>query len=91
MYSTAKLRQELALTMQEYARKQGIDIDVLCDTLYQKYEITSRTELSEIQLKKCIKYYRDGIRFEDANHVEVSFQKLLDEHKSREKKEKSST
>lgn len=53
-----KLRQTLAMKIKTYSEKSGYNEDSLVDKfIYQKYNVKSRTELTEQQLKECIDYF----------------------------------
>lgn len=56
-----KLRQQLALVMQEYCEVSTEKMDTLLERLYKLYKVTSRTELTEEQLRTQIESYRYGI------------------------------
>jgi hypothetical protein len=86
MDSTAKLRQELALTMQEYCRHTLSIIDKELIKLYEKYHVSSRSELTEEQLKECIASYRAGIQYDTPNPIEIEYQRMLSQYQAREKK-----
>lgn len=86
-----KLRQSLALTMQEYCRHTQNNPDIVLGKLYEKYHVSSRSELTEEQLHECIASYRAGIQHEEPNPIEIEYQRLLDLHKNREKKWSGST
>lgn len=64
MEKIAKLRQTLAVVMSKYAEKNSLLIWLLCDSIYKKFNVKSRSELSEEQLKECIKYYQDWLNYE---------------------------
>ncbi len=49
--------------MREYSEKFGIDIEILKQDLYKKYEIKSRKELSLENLQKEINIYQICITF----------------------------
>ena len=58
MEHISKLRQVLALTMQEYCRKTNASTQVALLKLNEKYNVTSRADLTEIQLEEAIESYR---------------------------------
>lgn len=58
MEHLAKLRHTLALTMQIYCRHTLSIIDKELIKLYDKYHVSSRSELTEEQLIDCIASYR---------------------------------
>ena len=60
-----KLRQRLAMVMQEYKNKSNIDENKLKESLYTKYNIKSRSELTRDQLEECIRFYQDGILYDN--------------------------
>lgn len=57
-----KLRQQLALVMQEYCEVSGDIMGDLISVMHQKYKVKSRTELTEEQLRDQIESFRYGIR-----------------------------
>lgn len=59
-----KLRQRLAMVMREYKNKSNIDEDKLKESLYTKYNIKSRSELTRDQLEECIRFYQDWIMYD---------------------------
>lgn len=59
-----KLRQKLGAVMGKYAEKHSLIVWLLCQSLYEKYNVTSRSDLTEEQLKECIRYYQDGLNYE---------------------------
>ena len=91
MDSIAKLRQELALTMQEYCRHTRYYPDHVLHKLYEKYNVSSRSELTEEQLHECIKSYRAWIAYEEVNPIESEYQRLLQMYNHKGKKESWST
>ncbi len=56
-----KLRQRLALLMKEYCEKEGYKENEEESRLYARHGITSRTELSEENLRKEIGRYEAGL------------------------------
>lgn len=64
MEKLAKLRQTLAVVMSKYAEKHSLLVWLLCGSIYKKFNVKSRSELSEEQLKECIKYYQDWLNYE---------------------------
>ena len=87
MDSIKKLRQELALTMQEYCRHTRYYPDHVLHKLYEKYNVSSRSELTEEQLRECIKSYRVGILYDIPNPIESEYQRLVQIYNHKEKKE----
>lgn len=59
-----KLRQRLALIMQDYAKKTNFSIESIKECLYIKYWIKSRTELTREQIEECIRFYQDWILYD---------------------------
>ena len=59
-----KLRQRLALVMSEYAEKWNYSVEELKMSLYLRYNVKSRTELTRDKLEESIKFYLDWLRFE---------------------------
>lgn len=59
-----KLRQRLALIMKDYAKKTNWNETQIEESLYKKYQIKSRTELTREQLEECIRFYQDGILYD---------------------------
>jgi len=57
-----KLRQQLALVMQEYCEVANETMERELERVYSDYKIQSRTELSEEKLIKTIDKYRAGIQ-----------------------------
>lgn len=86
MEKLSKLRQELALVMQEYCRHTQNNPNIVLGKLYEKYHVSSRSELTEEELRECIKSYRAGIKYEEPNHIEIEFDRMLDKYKQKEKK-----
>ncbi len=64
MEQIKKLRQTLAVVMSKYAEKHSLLVWLMCTSLYEKYNVSSRSELSEEQLQECIKYYQDWLNYE---------------------------
>lgn len=91
MENISKLRQVLALTMQEYCRKTRSAPNFTLDKLYEKYNVTSRADLTEIQLEEAIASYRAWIKYDPPNFIESEYQKLLDQYNHKEKKGGKST
>ena len=58
-----KLRQRLALVMSEYAEKWNYSLEELKMSLYIRYNVKSRKELSREQLEECVRFYQDGIYY----------------------------
>ena len=65
MEKLQKLRQTLAVVMRKYAEKHNLLIWLLCSSIYKKFNVSSRAELSEEQLQECIKYYQDWLNYEN--------------------------
>ncbi len=86
METISTLRQTLGITMREYAHKMHLGIDIIILSLYEKYKVTSRRELSEKQLKDCIRYYRDGLLYDEYSPIEKGFQEMVNAYNRREKK-----
>lgn len=86
MNTIAKLRQELAIVMQEYCRHTQNNPNIVLGRLYEKYHVSSRSELTEDQLNECIASYRAGIKYEEPNPVEMEYQRLLLQYQTKEKK-----
>jgi len=65
--SESQVRNEmiskLAFLMNKYAEKEWEDIESLKQTLYNKYWVTSRTQLSNEQLKKELDSFEAGLYF----------------------------
>lgn len=91
MNTIAKLRQELAIVMQEYCRHTQNNPNIVLGRLYEKYHVSSRSELTEDQLNECIASYRAGIKYEEPNPVEMEYQRLLLQYQTKEKKWNGST
>ena len=54
---TPKLRQILALKMNEYARVSWKDIWTIENEIYTRLNVNSRTQLTEKQLQEQIEFY----------------------------------
>lgn len=59
-----RLRQRLALVMSDYSSKTKKDDDVIVTSLYRRYNVKSRTELTREQLEESIRFYSDGIMYD---------------------------
>ena len=59
-----KLRQRLALVMDEYAQKVKKPLESIENALYTRYNVKSRTELTRQELEECIEWYVAGLRYE---------------------------
>ena len=59
-----RLRQRLALVMSEYALKVFTSWESLKNSLYTRYNVTSRTELTREQLEEAIRFYSDWLRYD---------------------------
>jgi len=59
-----KLRQRLAMVMEEYAQKTKFSIVSVKENLYIRYGIESRTELTREQLEEAIRFYSDWILYD---------------------------
>lgn len=59
-----KLRQRLSLVMKDYAKVANTNEWQLKESLYKKYNITSRSELTREQLEECIRFYQDWILYD---------------------------
>ena len=59
-----KLRQRLWLVMDEYSQKTKTPLESLKNSLYLRYKVTSRKELSREQLEEAIRFYQDGLTYE---------------------------
>lgn len=60
-----RLRQRLALTMNEYTRKTKTSEESNKKLLYIRYNVTSRTELTREQLEEAIRFYSDWIIYDN--------------------------
>lgn len=60
-----RLRQRLALIMSEYAQKTKTPLESTENSLYSRYNIKSRTDLTREQLEECIRFYKDGILYDN--------------------------
>ncbi len=58
---TNKLKQKLAYLMQSYCDKENIPIEKEIETLYTKYNVTSRANLSKEQILKALSSYEAGL------------------------------
>ena len=54
-----KLRQRLALVMNEWSQKSKTPIESHINSLYARYNVNSRTELTREQLEEAIRFYSD--------------------------------
>lgn len=59
-----KLRQRLALVMNEYAQKTKKPRESIENAIYTRYNVKSRTELTRQQLEECIEGYVAWLRYE---------------------------
>lgn len=59
-----KLRQRLAMVMQEYSLKVKIGDELAKNNLYARYNVHSRTELTREQLEEAIRFYQDWLLYE---------------------------
>jgi len=59
-----KLRQRLAMVMQEYSLKVKIEDELAKNNLYARYNVHSRTELTREQLEEAIRFYQDWLLYE---------------------------
>lgn len=57
-------RSRLAYIMQKYSEKQGTDAKETINKLYNKYNITSRSQLTEKQLDEEIKIFTLGLEWD---------------------------
>lgn len=85
MEHLSRLRQTLALTMQEYCRKTRSAPNFILDKLYEKYWVSSRSELTEDQLEEAIASYQAWIKYDIPNPIEIAYDNLCQEYKYREK------
>lgn len=86
MEYTSKLRQVLALTMQEYCKVKCQNPIIELQKLYDKYHITSRADLTESQLEGAIASYKAWILYDEPNPIETAYRALVDRYEAREKK-----
>lgn len=56
--------QKLWWLMSLYCKKQWLSIQIEKQKLYQKYNINSRSELSEDQIDEEIKTYKAGLEYD---------------------------
>lgn len=56
-------RSKLAYLMWEYSKKESTDIETEKQRIYNKYKISSRTQLTEYQLDEEIKSYQAWLQF----------------------------
>jgi len=56
-----KLRQRLALVVKEYSEISNISEEWVVNGIYKRFNITSRTGLTEKQLKEEIDFFQNGI------------------------------
>ena len=59
-----KLRQRLAMVMEEYSKKSKEPLESLKNSLYSRYKVKSRSELDRGQLEESIRFYQDGILYD---------------------------
>lgn len=59
-----KLRQRLAMVMEEYSKKSKEPLESLINSLYARYKVKSRSELDRGQLEESIRFYQDGILYD---------------------------
>ena len=59
-----KLRQRLAMVMEEYSKKSKEPLESLKNSLYARYKVNSRSELDRGQLEESIRFYQDGILYD---------------------------
>jgi len=58
---TNRLKQKLAYIMQKYCEKEWIDNEVEKQKLYTRNKVTSRWQLSKIQLEQELSMYEAGL------------------------------
>ena len=59
-----KMRSKLAFIMKQYAEKQWMNENDILQKLYLRHWVTSRTELTEEQLKEEIDRYEAGLNYD---------------------------
>lgn len=60
-----KLRQRLAMVIQDYSNKTKTTEERNIGSIYLRYGVDSRTQLTREQLEECIRFYQDWILYDN--------------------------